>query len=255
MTRTEKTAVPTLQRGLEILEYLGNHSTGLTIAELVEQLGYPSASVFRITQELTTMGYLVREPASRRFTLTNKFLLLGRPGGEERGLVEASLGAMRRLHKETGETVQLCCLLETQSVILEQLISTHPFKYSGQLGARCPAFSCAPGKAIIAALPEDEQSDVISRIRFKKYTPTTLSTPAAFKKELLVIREQGFAVDRSEGLLGIHCVAAAICDRSGLPVGAITIAGPESRIPESEFPHLGQLISELVARAAANYQN
>ncbi|MGC3971698.1 MAG: hypothetical protein QM775_31435 [Pirellulales bacterium] len=49
---------------------------------------------------------------------------------------------MRQLRNLTGETTQLCCLVDTEMVILEQLLATHPFKYSADFGARCPSYSC-----------------------------------------------------------------------------------------------------------------
>ena len=33
--------------------------------------------MFRITKELAELGYLERDPATKRFSLTNKFLLFG----------------------------------------------------------------------------------------------------------------------------------------------------------------------------------
>ncbi|MFK7777113.1 MAG: IclR family transcriptional regulator [Gimesia sp.] len=251
--KAKKSAVPNLQRGMSILEFLSKHQLSATIAELSERLGYPSASVFRITQELAEMGYLSRDPVSKRFSLTNKFLMLGQPQGRERGLVEASLPVMRGLRKATGETTQICCLVELDNVILNQLTSTHPFKYSAELGARCPAFSCAPGKAIIATLPEEDRAELISRIRFKRYTPTTITNRRSFREELAQISACGFALDRAEGMEGIHCVAAPVCDRHGYPIGAITIAGPASRIPESEFEELGQLVSEAASKIELEY--
>ena len=253
MTALKKSTVPNLQRGMAMLEYLATGQRSATIAELSERLGYPMASVFRITQELAELGYLARDPATKRFTLTNKFLLLGQPQGRSRGLVEAALPAMRGLNRATGETTQVCCLVETENVILEQFLSIHPFKYSAELGARCPAFSCAPGKAIIAALPEEDRNELVERIRFKRYTPTTITDRRAFYKELAQIVQSGYALDRSEGLEGIHCVAASVCDRHGHPVGAITVAAPASRLPEKDFPRIGKIVAEAARQAQLKY--
>ena len=253
MPETKKSAVPNLQRGMAILEYLAQGQRNASIAELSERLDYPSASVFRITQELTDLGYLSRNPVSKRFCLTNKFLLLGQPQGRERGLVESSLPAMRGLRKATGETTQLCCLVETETVVLEQLVSTHPFKYSAELGARCPAYSCAPGKAIIANLPEDERFDIVNKLSFKKFTSTTITKPKAFLKELETVAACGYALDRAEGMQGIHCVAAVIRDRNDFPVGSITIAAPAARVPAEDFPRLGKILAEAAANAELEY--
>lgn len=244
MTDTKKSTAPNLQRGMAILEFLAGSQRSATISEFAERLGYPSASVFRITRELSELGYLSRDPVTKRFALTNKFLLLGQPQGRERGLVEASLPAMRGLRKATGETTQLCCLVGSDNVVLEQLISIHPFKYSAELGARCPAYSCAPGKAMIASLPDDDREEVLARLRFKRFTPSTITNRRSFREELRSISSRGYSLDRAEGMEGIHCVAAAIRDRNEYPVGALTITAPATRIPKSKFAEIGAVVSQ-----------
>ncbi len=243
-----------LQRGLAVLKMLAERSNGATLREITEQLRVPGASALRITRTLVELGYLSREEGSKRFFLTNSFLLLGQPPTASRGLSECCIGAMRRIRQTTGETTQLCCLVGIEMVILDQLLSIHPFKYSADLGARCPCFSCAPGKALVAFLPEIEQEETLNRIQFKRFTENTITTKRAFRIELERIREVGYAVDRAEGLAGIHCVAAPVLDRHQAPVGAITIAGPSSRIPEDEFDVLGQIVREG-ARQASNEFN
>ncbi len=243
-----------LQRGLAVLKMLAERSNGATLREITEQLGVPGASALRITRTLVELGYLSREEGSKRFFLTNSFLMLGQPPTASRGLSECAIAAMRRIRQTTGETTQLCCLVGTEVVILDQLLSTHPFKYSADLGARCPCFSCAPGKALVAFLPDVEQEETVNRVLFKRFTENTITTKRAFRSELERIKETGFAIDRAEGMVGIHCVAAPILDRHQAPVGAITIAGPSSRIPDDEFDVLGQIVREG-ARQASNEFN
>lgn len=248
--------VPMLERGLAVLEYLAAREQGATIAELSAALGLAGASVFRITRALVKLGYLARSVETKRFTATRKLLAMGSPrgGGGDRTLAECAREPMRQLRNLTGETTQLCCLVDTEMVILEQLLATHPFKYSADLGARCPSYSCAPGKAILAHLPDDELEALLGRIRFKRFTPTTVASRTAMLREVQQIRTLGYAVDRAEGLTGVHCVAAAVLDRHGYPIGAITISGPESRVPESEFPRIAERVT-AAARATSEFFN
>ena len=249
--------VPMLERGLAVLEFLAAREQGATIAELSAALGVAAASVFRITRALVKLGYLDRNAETKRFTATRKLLSMGSPRGGgcgERTLAEGAREPMRKLRNAVGETTQLCCLVDTEMVILEQLLATHPFKYSADLGARCPSYSCAPGKAILAFLPPDELEALLDRIRFKRFTPTTVGSRTAMLREIEQIRAVGYAVDRGEGLVGVHCVAAPILDRHGFPAGAITISGPESRVAESAFAAIAKLVVEA-ARATSECFN
>lgn len=72
-------------------------------------------------------------------------------------------------------------------------------------------------------------------IKFKKFTETTIAPRRALLAKLARSRQQGYGVDRAEGMLGIHCIAAPILDRHEYPVGPITIAAPASRLPVEDF--------------------
>lgn len=248
---TSKSQAPNLKRGLDILEYLAGQSDGATVTQLSDQLNFPTASVFRIVNVLDDLGYLSREARTKKFFLTNRFLLMGRPQGELKSLNECAIEAMHFIRRETGETTQLCCLVEKEMVVIEQLISTFPFKYSADLGARCPCYSTAPGKAIIAFMPELEQKSLVESLKFKKFTETTITSKKTFYAELKQIRETGFGLDHAEGMTGIHCIAAPVFDRNGTAVAAITIAGPSNRIPKEDMNDIGKIVcngAELATR-------
>jgi DNA-binding IclR family transcriptional regulator len=160
---------------------------------------------------------------------------------------------MRQILALTNETTQLCVLAETQCVILEQLPSRHPFKYFVDLGSRAPTQACAPGQAMLAVLSESELAARVAELRFEAFTKNSILDPEVLRMELTRVREVGFAVDRAEHFDGIHCIAAPLCDAHGVPFAAITIAGPSSRIPESQFSVWGNRIAEAAADAALGF--
>jgi len=244
---------PALQRGLAVLEFLSEHPEGCTAAELSQALEVSGASVFRLTNVLVDLGYLQRDEKSRRFTLTRKFLLLGTSQLAQKTLSECAIEALRQVRFETEETTQLCCMVDRETVVVEQLPSLHAFKYFVDLGARCPAYSCAPGKAILAFLPEDECAKIVDGFKFERFTENTLTNRKALMAELKVIREEGYAVDRGENFVGINCVGVPVLDRYGYPVGGITIAGPSSRVMEDKFEAFATLLQAAADRTAAAF--
>ena len=245
--------VPALQRGLALLQTLAGRPNGASQSELAQLLGLPLAAVHRIVLALEHLGYVQRHPVSRTLRVTQKLLLLGQPCSSNRSLVEACLPAMRRILELTNETTQLCVLAEGQCVILEQLPSRHPFKYFVDIGSRAPTQACAPGKAMLAFLPEARLAEVIAGLDFKPHTQRSLLEPASLHEELAGVREKGYAVDRAEHFDGIHCIAAPLCDAHGEPFAAITIAGPANRIPESQFAVWGEQIAAIAADAALGF--
>jgi len=246
--------VPALQRGLAMLEYLAGLPDGATLSELGTQLEISIASVFRLAGGLEELGYIRRDERTKRYAVTQKLLLLGQPHSGRRSLTECSLDSMRRILAATGETTQLCCLAESDCVILEQLPSLHPFKYIVDLGSRVPIHCCAPGKAILAFLPDDALDAVLAQLKFERHTDRTILSRKALLVELERVRASGYAVDRGEHFDGIHCVAAPLLDRHGQTVAAITIAGPATRIPANRFTEIGNTIIAETNEAARRFQ-
>lgn len=245
--------VPALQRGLAMLERLARSSGGATLSELSAALGIGLPSVFRIASALEELGYLRRDERTKSYSVTNKLLLLGPPHTGGRSLVECAVDSLRRVLGATGETTQLCCLAESRCVIVDQLPSRHPFKYIVDIGSHAPTHCCAPGKAILAFLPEDELDAVLARLEFERHTERTLTSRRELLVELERVRAQRFAVDRGEHFDGIHCVAAPLLDRHGRAIAAITIAGPKERIPAGRFAEFGKIIIEAANEAAARF--
>lgn len=246
-------SVPALQRGLALLQELATRPHGASQTELAAILKLPQTTVHRLAFALEKLGYVQKNLVNRTWRVTQKLLLLGQPHSGGRSLIEAALPSMRGILEVTNETTQLCVLAESQCVIIEQLPSKHPFKYFVDLGSRAPAQCCAPGKAMLAFLPESQLSRVIGQLSFSAYTKNSIRSKAHLLRELEVVRASGFAVDRAEHFEGIHCVAAPLLDLHGSPFGAITIAGPSSRIPESKFEPWGDVIREAAAEAALQF--
>ncbi|MBI5800038.1 MAG: IclR family transcriptional regulator [Verrucomicrobia bacterium] len=245
--------VPALARGLAVLELLARTPSGLTLAELGLTLKLSSASGFRIATALEALGYVRRDPHTKCFLLTQKLLLMGQPQQAGRSLVAAALEPMRRVLNLTLETTQLCCLAEDSCVIIEQLPSLHAFKYFVDRGSRAPLHCAAPGKAMLAFLPESELATTLNRLRLERHTDRTITSKRAFADELAQTRSCGFGVDRGEHFEGIHCVAAPVLDRHGHALAAITIAGPKERIPQARFNELGGLVMEAARQTAKDF--
>ncbi len=231
---------PGTDRTLAILEALAENAQGLSVADLVRTIGLSQNSAFRITQTLHDRGYLHRRESDKRYTLSNRLFDLSRPRVHEKSLALCAHESLRELRDLTGETVQLLVRSAARGVVLEQVSGRHPVKVMGEVGMRVPLYSCAPGKAILAFLPESDLEEWLASVKLKKFTDTTLSNRRALLADLAETRARGFATDRAEGLAGIHCVGAPVFNAYEYPVAAVTVMAPVFRLPETQFAELGQ---------------
>ncbi len=236
--------VPNLERALEVLETLAQRRVGMTAAELVEVLDVPKNSIFRITMTLLNRGYLRRDEVTKRFSLSQKLISLGYAAVAVPELRDVALDVMRSLRDRTRETVLLGTLVEDQGVVLEQIASPEPVKFLVDAGTRFPIHTSAPGKAILAFLPEVEREAIMQRLTLTRFNERTITSPTLFLEELQRVRAAGYAVDRGEEMDGLHCLGAPILDYHGTPVAAVWVTGPSFRLKESQFAGMAEVLME-----------
>ncbi len=250
----EDSQAPATERTLAILELLGRHRLGLTLSEIARQLDLPVNTVSRIATTLQQRGYFQRREDDKRFVLTHKLFDLARPQVREKSLVLCALDALKWLRDSTGETTQLLTTVNHKVTILEQCVSTQPIKVSSTIGLQVPMYSCAPGKAILAALPEPDLETYFGTVTLKPFTATTRATRGALTADLQNSRRLGYATDLAEGLEGIHCAAAAILDDYAYPVAAITVMAPAFRLKPARFDELGRACAEAATAIMSKLQ-
>ena len=233
---------------MAILELLAHHPGGKGQLEIAQLLKCPVSSVFRITLTLEKYGYLERDPETKVFRHTQKMLMLGQQALSETDLIGSCMPVMRELRDDFADTILLGVLNGTEIIVLEQALGSHLFRFSVNAGHRIRAYCSAPGKAIIAYLPENRQEQVIAQTEFVRFNANTIVTPQAFRKELQKVCKLGYAVDNAEEYAGIYCVGAPVFDRSGYPIASIWVTGPSVRVKPEMIPGIGEKIREGALR-------
>lgn len=240
--------VPNLERALVIIEYLLDYPDGLGLAELTAGLKYPKNSIFRIAMTLLEKGYLERDEQAKRFKVSRKFLAIGHRVLSDRPILPLALDIMRECRDVVKESVFIGTIVENEGVVMEQVLGSHPFKFTIDPGMRFKLHVAAPGKAILAYLPESERESLISRLNLVRYNERTITTRKGLRDELTSVRESGYALDRGEELHGIVCVGAPVFNQHGYPVAALWTTGPEDRIDEASYPGIGVIVREHADR-------
>jgi DNA-binding IclR family transcriptional regulator len=227
-----------------MMELLLEHPEGLPQSEIAARLGCAKTSVYRISMTLVRYGYLVRDEDTKIIRLSRKLVAMGSRTLAEEDLVALSVEVMKSLRDQVRETVLIGTIVETELVVLGQVLGTHHFKFSVDLGTRLPLHAAAPGKAILAWLPTKERDEIICAMPFVKFNDQTIRTPQEYLAELKTVLQDGYAVDRGEQLSGIHCVAAPVFNRHGYPIASLWITGPTDRIRRSDFGPVGAKVLE-----------
>lgn len=237
-------SVPALDRSLDILELLADTPAGRTLSDLSNDLEIPKNAVFRITQTLLARGYLCRDPLSLAFSLSPKLLRLAPPHFAKMSLPEISRDMMAELRDATRETIQLGVLNGLEGVIIDQVEGHEPLRIVVNLGLRFPLHNNAPGKLLLAHLPDKQREATIAQLKLTASTPTTITTKKALRQECARIVDQGYSLDHAEADEGVHCFAGPIFGEDKTVAGALWITGPSKRLPKAHFKELGEQVAE-----------
>ncbi|MDN3522946.1 IclR family transcriptional regulator [Halomonas ramblicola] len=240
-----------LVRGLNLLERLAASPGGLALSELAEQADLAPSTTHRLLQALQSQGFVTQDTELGVWKIDVKTFRIGNSFLEARDFVGTSRPFLRRLTAQTGETANLGIRDGGTAVFLAQSESPQMMRMITRLGSRAPLHASGVGKALMAWLPDDELERILAERGLSRVTENTLHTSETLRESLAEIRRQGFACDREEHAIGLHCVAACIHDEHGIPLAAISVSGPVARIPETRLLELGALVRDTAAEITA----
>jgi DNA-binding IclR family transcriptional regulator len=231
-----------LERGLAVLRYFA--ATGEASAAMVsEALGLSRSATYRILNTLQECRFLEHNPASGRLRLGVGAAELGVVALSEVDVVRLAPSYLHDLVEATLETVFLAVMDDGAMVYIHKEEGPQAIKMSSRLGSRRPLHCTSLGKAYMSALPHDARRSLVRRLDLRRYTANTITDAATLEAELALTEERGYAVDRVEVEEGVGCVGAPVRDYRGLPVAAVSVAGPAERLlPEEE--RVGPLVRE-----------
>lgn len=117
----------------------------------------------------------------------------------------------------------------------------------GTIGTRRPVYCSAIGKALVAFLPEPELTELLTSLTFERRTSQTITNVDRFRRELVRVRELGYAVDNEEFEEGLRCLAAPIFNHRGRVIATIGISGPTHRLNSETMPALAEAVKDAAA--------
>lgn len=241
-------ALQTVDRALAILELLARHPEGLRQIDIAVAMQLGKVTVHRLLSTLAQRGFVERQEQSGRYLIGLKMIEISSLRLNNLELKTEAQPWLRQLVNRVGQPVHLAIYDQGEIVYIEKVETVHSIRMYSQIGKRSPAYCTALGKILLAALPDSQVQDVLSRLDLQAYTRQTLTDPAAVLDDVLRARRIGYAFDREEHESGVFCLAAPIFDYRGQVIAALSTAG--SRRDYLDDPQ-SEVIGWLLETAAA----
>ena len=224
--------VQSLDRVLDIIEFLATERVGVGVTEIANSLGLNKSTAHRMLNALWERGYIEKTAKHSNYKLGLKFIEISSLYLNKLELKTEALPYMRKLAEQAAQPVHLAIQDGTDAVYIEKIEAVNSIRMYSEIGKRIPVYCSAIGKIMLSGLKERERDEIIKNIVFSKFTDNTLSTREQLEAEVLDAHKKGWAIDNEEHELGIRCIAAPVYDYSGKIIAALSVSG--NNIPEKD---------------------
>lgn len=241
-----------IQRALSVIEELANNPKGMSVTNLAAALGLSKSVVSRILTSLLNAGYVVHDPETRWYSLAFRPMSLMLRYADSLGFPNVCMPILRALSRECGELVQLSIVEgEGMRYVAQAEEGEQRIRVLSLIGQEAPLHATASGRVWLASLPEDHALHLALKRGLHKFTPRTITSIDALRRDLRQVRQDGYAINEEQFTLGANGIAAPIVleRRGNVAVGAVIVTGPSFRLTRERMlalaPRVVQAAREL----------
>lgn len=208
-----KSAVPAVEKALDVIELLSASPNGLTMNELAEILGRSMGEIYRIVIYLTERKYLTQNPETSRYTLTLRLFEISHKFEPTEKLLRYALPVLERIAATIHQSCHLGVLNQPNVLVIASVPSPLPAGYSVRVGSFYPLEQTSSGHVILAFSPFSVQD------RYIASKPD--SDQDSISDRLERIRMDGFEDTPSKMIYGIRNLCVPVFNNRGI-TAAIT---------------------------------
>ncbi len=233
------------------MRLLSSNGDGMTLTEISAMLALPKSSVFDIVHTLTEEGFLeCPDPRRKTYRIGPELFRIGHSYLAGASLDSIARPILTELNRQVNETVFLALRSGKHDfVYIMKFLSDAEFQTAYSVGSVRHLLSTALGKAILAALPDDQALAAVTPEMYSDCSIPDIYDSISLLSFLNKSRSMGFVVDAtSENSHAALPVAAPILDIDNQVVGAASIVARADRSTEERIHRLGKLVESAALR-------
>ena len=224
-----KYSIEVLNWAVDILSIFSHVHPSLGLAEIVQVVGLPKTTVFRILSSLVNRNYCEFDLPSGKYSLGFELIRLADIRRRQNNVHDVALPIMREIRNTVNETVIFSVRSGDSRVHIDFVEGLHPMRRMADLGVRAPLYVGAASKVLLTGMEDDEIKGYLERTELVPFQETTIIDKAILWREIRSIRKRGYAESKGELFAGGGALAAPIKDFSGKTIAVIDILTPVHR--------------------------
>lgn len=223
----------------------------LALGEIVNAMGLPKPTVFRLLALLESAGLVLREPRDKYYSVGTRLAQFALEIMMNNSVRLLRHGILQRIAEEIGETCNLTMVDGTEVVYVDRVESDWPLKIDLRPGSRVPLHCSASGKLFLSALSRSKRRTILESLTLKRFTDNTITHLDMLEAELDRIHASQVSLDNEEYLAGLMCIAVPVLDSSGRSVASLAVQAPIARLtPIRAMEYVPMLTRAATAMAA-----
>lgn len=238
-------AINSAQKVCAIFRVLAARSP-IRLTDVAEAAGITKVTALRILNTLVAEGFVERSPGAKTYVLgVEAVAMAARMRGPSSALAELARPSLLRLAARSGDTALLSVRSGTEALYIGRETGDFPVQPNIlQVGSRRPLGVGAGGLALLACLP-DAEVDIVLEIVSPHLATLPRLPESVLRAKIRETSDRGYAVLVDTSHVGMGGVGVPIRGRSGIVLGALSIAALSDRIRQRE-----QALAEMLQREA-----
>ncbi len=243
--KSDAKSIQSVDRALSILEALSLRDAPLMLNEIAKVAEINLSTCHHLVKTLVKRGYVVYGGRSGGYSLSSRLETISRQSSRDYNLAEFVRANLQELNVNLREAVQMAVLRGAALVTHIQLPSHIPPQLDLREYTKLhTVHASAPGKAILAWLPEAELARVVADNGLTAFTDKTIVSLGSLIEELRLVRRSGFAMDDGEFRTDLVGYGAVVRDKSGAVVCSIGATIPRKRASDEYRKHIARTVVE-----------
>jgi DNA-binding IclR family transcriptional regulator len=232
----------TLDQSLKVLQMFTKDKPSWGVRELAQELNINHTNIYRILDTFEKHRFLVKDPDTKKYSLGFAVWELGLAMYNNFKVRELFTPLLTDLMEKTGESVFLTTFDGLEAITLDAVEPDNKVKFTASIGSRSPLYVGATYQAILAYLPENTINQVIE-LGLRPYTKDTIVDPDELRKEIEIIKKQGWAKSSGEYTPDVIAIAVPLFYNKQI-AGSLTVSGPIYRMNNTAIEHDLPLLKE-----------
>lgn len=241
-----------LRKALRILEEMTLLEVPSRLQEISSRLQMSPSTISRFLNTFIDYGYVKQDPNTSFYYLTLKLADLGTRNRANFPFQQTLAKYVKEISKEFNEAASLCIENDMKMVyIATEDGPRHTLQTLQRIGHVAPMHATGVGKLHLLNYSESQLEELVKIRGLDRLTSQTITNLEDLKKEILSVKQHGYALDDEECEVGVRCIAVPVKDYTGKIVAGISLSAPITRLDIRKTNEIIKFLLDIHIRASS----